>query len=138
MSNETDGISIRIFIAGIIITILVSSGFSVVINTQLDEGSTVVGGLGTPDYDSEWQPIAQDSFPRFDHDLGTTEVFVYMIGRSAAGINQAYYGGVTAYDGRRGAYWTHLDENSIYIARENFDPAWPEVRVMIWKLPPST
>ena len=92
--------------------------------------------LGTPDYDSGWTPIAQNSYNTFMHGLGTTEVLVYVIGRlvdynSQYNIHQRNYGGNL----EAGVYWNKLTENGIEVVRNSNDGTWSEVRVMLWKIP---
>ena len=103
----------------------------------LENQSLPLGYIGPPAYDSGWQSIEQGSVNEFNHSLGTTEVFVYMIGKATSGITQAYYGAAVYSGTYRGAYWYCLDEDSIDIVRDTSDTSWVEVRVMIWKILPT-
>ena len=92
------------------------------------------GGLMNPDYDSGWREHASV----LDHYLGTTDIFVYVIGKMQNGqVHQMRYGLDTwFYDGRNnieGIYW-YSDINTLYIDAQG--GAWNQVRVLIWKLPP--
>jgi outer membrane murein-binding lipoprotein Lpp len=98
------------------------------------------GFLGTPAYDSGWVKIEPQQTVALTHDLNTTEVIVYMIGRNSATgykIHQTFYGGAQTPNGIdtiRGAYWYYLDEMTLRIHRLRNDIFWDEVRILIWKL----
>jgi hypothetical protein len=108
------GISNQMFVAGLIIAIIASSALSTVIATQLavgpqgpkgDKGDTgpqgeqgPPGAWGAPDYDSGWMRIDTDERLVLTHNLNTTNIFVYLIGKQIMGadtpllIHQLYYG----------------------------------------------
>lgn len=89
-------------------------------------------GLGPPDYDSGWATLNQGS-NLFYHNLNTTKLFVYLIGKDPEGIHQINIG---ADDNIRGAYWFHLDDTRIAVYRVNAAYwQWEQARVMIWKIP---
>jgi hypothetical protein len=99
--------------------------------------------LGKPDYDSGWTPIELDEHMMFEHNLDTTNVLVYMIGKysdsASPYIHQIAYGG--DYSGLEpnfiGASWYDLTNMSIWVHRRMHGGTWNEVRVMIWKIPSS-
>ena len=110
-------------------------------------------GLGAPDYDSGWLSIAASAYTLLYHNLGTTELLVYVIGKDSEGsVHQCVYGGCgygpmvdnpprVAYED--GLFWRQLTTTSIRIDRLKDDganggvsgPAWDNVRVMLWKIP---
>jgi uncharacterized coiled-coil protein SlyX len=89
--------------------------------------------LGKPDYDSGWFYVSQGSFAILTHNLGTTNVLVYMIGYNGY-INQIQYGGDDTSYNQWGAFWSELTTTTIRIIRQGNDVNWPDIRVMIWKL----
>ena len=93
-------------------------------------------GFSTPNYDSGWRNIAKDQTITLVHGLGTTNVYVYMIGKTAAGlIHQFDYGwtmGGGISNSHHGATWFGLDGDLIYVNRGVLDDNWVQVRVMIW------
>lgn len=94
---------------------------------------TSSGSIGLPAYDSGWTSINQGSATTFTHNLGTQEIFVYMIGKCPdQPVHQAYYGGFME-PPERGARWYSMDANSITVYHGN-DDYWHEVRVMIWRI----
>ena len=153
------------FVAGIIIAILASSLISIVIATQFvvgeqgpegPQGATgPVGATGAtgpegppgilnPDYDSGWVERADRIFVEFNHNLGTSDIFVYILvkwyrdweGSGGPMVHQFYYGGDSYGDPQRtqGFYWDCYteDPNSIHVSC--YDRT-DEIRVLIWKLP---
>ena len=91
------------------------------------------GFIGTPAFDNETQ-ISQGEEKIFTHNLNTTEVFVYMIGRydgASPYIHQIDYGGLSDYQGAR---WKDLTNTTIRVIRRSNDNNWNYVRVMIWKV----
>lgn len=90
--------------------------------------------LGTPNWDSLWFGLSTGSSVVLYHNLGTTNVLVYMIGYNGA-INQIQYGGDDTQFAQYGAYWSQLTATSITITRQGNDVNWQSIRVMIWKLP---
>jgi len=100
-------------------------------------------GLPAPDYDSFIEYEGWRYLPtgptRFDHNLGTTNVLVYVIGTKTYGgtAHQIEYGGEKEVSlGVHGAYWHELTTTEITVHRNGDDGNWEYVRVMIWKLPP--
>jgi hypothetical protein len=100
--------------------------------------------LGAPDYDSGWQSIPLGIALYLTHNLNTTELVVYVIGRYDSGggsktVHQWAYGGDYSTLGDRGVFWTELKNTTIGIIRGWNDVSsyikWEEVRVMIWKIP---
>jgi hypothetical protein len=150
------GISKSVFIVGLVAAILASSLISVAAVTQLpmakgpkgekgDTGATGVQGptgatgrqgprgFGTPDYDSGWTNIQAGQTLTFTHSLGTTDVYVYLVGKDAAGLmHQLDYGWDTAGVLHYGAAWLGLDATSIKVNRAGNDGNWIQVRVMMW------
>jgi len=98
----------------------------------------IPGGFGAPDYDSGWLPISPGGWLDLTHNLGTTELFVYMIGKShfTENIHQMYLGLETYYNPgleERGAWWLVNDWNEIRVIRGAEDSGtWANVRVYIW------
>jgi hypothetical protein len=97
-----------------------------------------LGFNSPPAWDSKWTPIGKGDTKLY-HNLNTTDVFVYMIGKDSDGfVHQKDYGGWSyPVNVWYGAYWYHLDENSITVHRHGGDGDWVQVRVMIWKIPPT-
>jgi hypothetical protein len=94
--------------------------------------------LGEPDYDSNWASLAPiGDNPPLEHNLGTTEVIVYIVGKKTWGgaVHQVDYGGYKGYIHYRGVYWYKLTETEVTVHRHGDDENWEYVRVMIWKLP---
>ena len=88
------------------------------------------GFLTAPAFDSGWESVGEGGEIVFAHDLGTTEVFVYLVGRDiddTLGIHQYEYAGMYW------AYWHKLDSNNISVTA--YPGSWDEVRVMIWRIP---
>ena len=150
------GISTTTFIVGLVVAILASSLISTVATTQLgliqgpkgDKGDmgpqgeqgpqgpegpagvftveNLSGLLPAPAYDSGWV-FSNSTVITLNHGLGTTEVFVYMIGKG----NDQW--GIT--NTAIGLYiqWWNLTATEITVYG-GIDAA-PYVRVMIWKIP---
>lgn len=101
-------------------------------------------GLGAPDYDSGWQSLPLVAGLHLTHNLNTTDVIVYLIGKyySPGGVvHQWSYGGssITGDVEGYGAFWTELYNTTIAVYRGRNDVSnyirWDYVRVMIWKIP---
>jgi len=96
---EKAGISIRKFIAGIVIAILASTAISVIISTRL-----LTGGLYAPNYDSGWVDISNKTGKYFNitHNMNSEDGIVDIRGKTTAsgGANQRYIGLIS------GALWT--------------------------------
>ena len=156
VKENSNGISIKMFIAGLIVAIIASSALSTVIATQLavgsqgpkgDKGDTGPQGLpgeqgpagvwGAPDYDSGWMRIDMNERLVLTHNLNTTNSLVYLIGKQIIGadtpltIHQLYYG--WGYDptlhGYMGAQW--------YIPFPDASPISgdPENQIVIYRAP---
>ncbi len=94
------------------------------------------GFLTAPAYDSGWQAITADTYLTLTHNLGTKELFVYMVGKDSFGsIGTMFYGSDLENGTWRGAYFRITAENSIDIRRLVDDGVWVEVRVYIWVIP---
>jgi uncharacterized coiled-coil protein SlyX len=94
--------------------------------------------LGKPDYDSDWVSINKGQSLIFDHNLGTTDVLIYMIGYDIDAtryINQIKYGGDSDWPYGYGASWSELTSTTVKVTRGGDDPDWDYVRVMAWKIP---
>jgi hypothetical protein len=99
--------------------------------------TTILTKLGWPDYDSGYVQINQSQSIILTHNLGTTDVLVYMVGDYPSGvpyIHQHDYGGEANGLNTYGAYWSELTTTTIKITRNAQDANWPYVRVMIWKV----
>ncbi len=106
-------------------------------------------GIMNPDYDSGWVTILDtgsgSDILTLDHNLGTNELFVYMVGKDAWGYTHTSgFGGnwwFPTRDSREqtGAYWVAPNEDLIQIWRKPGDvwgnQQWISVRVLIWILP---
>jgi len=88
-------------------------------------------------YDSGWQNISKGADKIFMHNLGTTEVLVYMMGKydgASPYIHQIFYGGDGNVANVYGTYWKDLTTTTIRVHRTEQDNDWNYVRVMIWKV----
>ena len=148
MSNKTDGISMTVFIVGIVIAILAASALSFVIVNQFSDPLQgepgpqgpvgPEGGFGAPDFDSSWRVISQSENYYLEHNLGEDQnLFVYLYGKDQSGqIHQQYLGtdghNELDIDHTRGAYWKTSDSNNLIIHREAQDSLWVEFRALIW------
>ena len=168
------GISRTTFITGLIIAILASSLISVLAVTQSglatgpkgdkgDAGTTgaqgqqgsqgiqgVQGpaGILSPDYDSGWVLREDRLVVDFTHNLGTSDVFVYVFakwyrnwtGSGGPMVHQFFYGGDrwgTMQGEQDGFYWAGYTENNNTISVQMLAlyPSIDELRVLIWRLP---
>lgn len=111
----------------------------------LSNVSAVYSSIGLADYDSGWISMDCDERIFLEHRLGTTEVFVYMIGRNPdcagwTGAHQSNFGSDNAMGRMTGAHWDNLTSNTIRIVRgwndDTVDINWKEIRVQIWKIEP--
>jgi len=106
--------------------------------TYLNETVTYLNGTGlsSPDYDSGWFNLTIGQTV-LSHNLGTTEVFVYLYGRnpSESNIHQYNYGGTLYGTNWYGASFYELTSTNITIGRLPSDNDWIEARVQIWKIP---
>ena len=98
-----------------------------------------IGFLGAPDYDSNWVIIDVGEKRVFYHNLGSFDLFVYIVGRSTPQpyvYHQYYFGGIKLRTDRMyGIYWRQYEESSLEVFRFDHDDYWEEVRVRIWLLP---
>ena len=98
---------------------------------------TVASKLGAPEYDSGWYTINQGQSIVLNHNLGTTNVIVYMIGNdtdSTRYVQQIGFGGDSYFGGAGGAYWYELTSTTIKTTRAANDNDWHQMRVFIWKI----
>lgn len=95
-------------------------------------------GLGAPDYDSGWQSLSSGQQLYLMHNLNTTELIVYLVGRYESGdmwLHQYSFGSQLA---QHGAWWA-ASNTTIIVYRAmhdytSFQP-WNYVRIMIWEIP---
>ena len=113
---------------------------------KLENQSLPLGYARPPAYDSYreqgWVPISPGTSKTFTHNLNTTDVLVYMIGRydlstTSPLIHQKRLGGDTNGLWEGGAYWRDLTNTTIMVERYPDDGTWNYVRVMIWKIQES-
>jgi hypothetical protein len=116
----------------------------------------VIGPLALkPEYDSGWIDAPPASNAMVDalvlkHNLGTKDLFVYVVGRNTYSVSpseediythQDYLHQNRFYDPEWrviGSCWRAYEEDSITIHRGQDDWNWDEmIRVLIWKLPPT-
>jgi len=104
--------------------------------TYLNETVTYLSstGLGSPDYDSGWLNLTRGENV-LSHNLGTTELLVYLLGRNSSDTHQLNYGGTLYGTLWYGARFHELTSTNITITRMASDREWPEARVQIWKIP---
>jgi hypothetical protein len=98
--------------------------------------------FGAPDYDSDWLTVDQNTELTLNHNIGTTDLFVYLIGKEGGTqTHQIFLGGDKMMNDnfrtQEGAYW-YCDETSIHVKRMMTDEKWQEIRILIWKLPTQT
>jgi len=97
------------------------------------------GLVSTPAYDSGWRNMPEGHHIILTHNLNTTDLFVYIIGRSEHdGINQMAYGGFSPWGD--GIFWYELTETTIRIYREGGDESYEQIRAILWIIqePPYT
>jgi hypothetical protein len=174
MATVKAGISTTVFVVGIIAAILASSVISVIAVTQLsatlglkgekgDKGDTgatgatgatgITGAIGpqgpagilNADYDSGWEVVNGRIVVQFNHNLNTSDVFVYLLckwyrnwtGSGGPMVHQFYYGGDSYGDPQQtqGFYWDCYTENPNMIEVSQYGGRADEIRVLIWKLP---
>jgi len=127
--------------------------------SRLEESVSVIEdvpiiGFNTPDFDSGWIEIIEDSagarFAFVRHDLGTKNLFVYLLGSEVyesggkiiTQVHQLAIGRDIYDDANhdRGVYWHTQDDYGLWVSRSSDDNFynrnfWEEVRVLIWVLP---
>jgi hypothetical protein len=109
------------------------------------QGETGPPGILTPDYDSGWVATNGTIVNKFNHNLGTSDVFVYILskwyrdweGSGGPMVHQFFYGGDKHGDPERtqGFYWDCYTENPNNIEVSQYGERADELRVLIWKLP---
>lgn len=109
-------------------------------------------GFNTPDYDSGWIDIDQGGSVDVNHNLGTKNLFVYLIGARTLEnedlIHQQHFGaeayglpeitpsgGVATDFIDRGVFWHIRNDDQIKIVRVWDDNDWHRFRVLLWQLP---
>jgi hypothetical protein len=93
--------------------------------------------LGAPDW-QQWVTLPKGQYETCYHNLGTTNVLVYMVGYDYDGYDYhqiAYGGDATALGAVYGAWWYGLTTTEIVIQRLNDDIRWDLIHIMIWKIP---
>jgi hypothetical protein len=113
-------------------------------NATIEELSVLIEVLnatkiGAPDADSGWLSMTQGQERIFEHNLSTTDVLVYMIGKysdsASPYIHQIQYGADNLATTVAGARWYDLTATSIRVEREPNDNNWKFIRLFIWKIP---
>jgi len=109
-------------------------------------------GFGAPDYDSHWMPIDQGGSVEVSHNLGSTNLLVYLVGEYDDNYTHQYaYGGNEEHYveyvmgefyfesiekvGTFGAWWRTDGLDRVIVFRHEHDDSWHEFRVLIWRLP---
>jgi len=96
--------------------------------------------LDGPDYDSNWQPMAQGGALTLTHSLGgDSEDYTTNLWFKAPlvyGINNRYFGSVEIEGGGSGAHWQELNNTTIKVIRWASDTVASDIRVRIVKDPP--
>jgi hypothetical protein len=143
VDKTADGMSKTMFITGIILAILASSLISTVISMRLVSIQEPTGILN-PDYDSGWVTTDDRIVVEFNHSLGTSDIFVYVLakwyrnwtGSGGPMVHQFYYGGDTYGNPEQtqGFYWDCYTENPNMIQVSQYGGRADELRVLIWKL----
>jgi len=98
-------------------------------------------GLGPPDYDSGWRPLSMGQQLYLTHNLNTTELIVYLVGRYDSGytwMHQYSFGSQLDGGAQHGAWWATCNTYIIIYRglhdHTSFQP-WNYVRAIIWKIP---
>ncbi len=112
---------------------------------QGEQGLQGPAGILNPDYDSGWVLTNGTIVVEFNHSLGTSDVFVYILskwyrdwpGSGGPMVHQFYYGGDTYLDTgqTQGFYWNCYTQNPNMIQVSQYGGRADELRVLIWKLP---
>jgi hypothetical protein len=93
--------------------------------------------LGEPDW-QRWVTIPPGQYASYQHNLGTTDVLVYVVGYDydGYGYHQINYGGdSTAIGSTHGIWWYDLTVAEVTIYRLPDDVRWDLIHIMIWKIP---
>ena len=140
LQSEVDGLNVTVLQYQSLIDSL-NSTLTSKINSLESElaglDATIATKLGSPDFDSGYYQINQSQSIIFTHNLGTTDVLVYMVGYypgSVPYIHQHDYGGEANGLNTYGVYWSELTTTTIKVTRNGNDNNWPYVRVMMWKV----
>jgi len=153
--NVSKSVLVGVILLSILSTVAISQVFSVVTDggnpfdaiwqaisglearvETLEGQSPPQGFMTAPAYDSGWVAITADTYLTLTHNLGTKELFVYMVGKDITGTIGTMFYGSDLDDGLwRGAYFRINAENTIDIRRLADDAVWVEVRVYIWIIP---
>ena len=101
---------------------------------MLEDQMLPQGFVSAPAYDSGWITIDKDQILTLTHNLDTTEVLVYIIGKADVSfelfrIHQLRYG-----DWWNGVNWYRLTNTTITVRRGTPADYWDYIRVMIWKI----
>ena len=135
-------------ITTVVVSVLLGSLLynNIVLSKEEEKGrKKLLGFINAPAYDSEWLSIEPAETLTLRHNLNTTEVFVYLIGKSDLyDVHQTNYGcNEVEGQGWRGIAWYGLNATCIKIMRCRYDTnaqvQWNYIRVMIWKIqePPA-
>ena len=103
------------------------------------EQSQPQGFMSAPAYDSGWMALSPGGII-CEHNLGTYELFVYVVGGwMNSDLHQMQYGGFAYYyEGdwhNEGAWWYALSIDEILVNRGTEDSRWETIRVYIWVIP---
>jgi len=112
------------------------------LTTRLEILEHQSGWLPAPTFDSGWISINPGDRYYFFHNLSTTNVFVYVIGKNASGFIHQWrigmdYDSYVLGSSDIGLFWSRLDANIISVVRGRTDVQWNYVRVQIWRIPES-
>jgi hypothetical protein len=110
---------------------------------QGEQGEEGPKGLGDPDYDSGWKTVTQGEHTTLTHGLSSTNLLVYLTGKSAINNRVNQYGiglpnGLSDDSDSFGAFWSLPDGDTIRVVRGKMDFGFNQFRVQIWKLPTRT
>jgi hypothetical protein len=113
--------------------------------TNGSQGPPGPTGILNPDYDSGWVTTDGRIVNQFNHNLGTSDVFVYILckwyrnwtGSGGPMVHQFYYGGDSygTPEQTQGFYWDCYIGNPNMIEVSQYGGRADELRVLIWKLP---
>ena len=104
---------------------------------ELENQSVPLGYVGPSGYDSGWIPIAKDEELVLTHNLNTTDLLVYVLGKNEEGPNQNRFGGDNWSGGYNGLQWNRLTNSTIRLLRLSHDVNYEYVRVRLWKILPA-
>lgn len=102
--------------------------------------SNMSGLVSTPEFDSGWFHTTVAGKYSFTHNLGVTNVFVYVVGS----VEKSGYPQGKIVEGEKRFLWFNLTQNEIWVATwatdyVNNQPVYLplDIRVMIWKIATS-